>query len=227
MTLLATVKGTVGGTSSLTVAVALPATIPAGSTLILASASNTGTGTASLSGAGGTPTVLSGPDRRGTVWSSYLWSVPLSAADNGGTITVTWTVAGRAVAAGAVFYAAGNPLSGTPLIVAASSGTMPSVTDQKGDTLEIGLGQTTAAAAPVVTLPSPYTRDDQASTTFASSGSNSYAAVGVDTGAGGGTATTSPAATALIGYTVSLLRSAPRSLNALQTLQAVNRAATY
>lgn len=208
MTLVGTVKGTVGGTTATSVAVVLPASIPAGSILVLGSAANLGTATASISGVSGTVTVLSGPDRRGTVESAYLWSVPVGAADSGATVTVTWSATGRIVAAGAVLSAQQTPSAGTPLIVAASSGTMPTVTNQSGDTLEIALAETTAAAAPVVTLPSPYTVDDSTGTTFASSGVNLHAAVGVDTGTGGGSVTTSPAAASLIGYSVSLAPSA-------------------
>jgi hypothetical protein len=151
--------------------------------------------------------VLSGPDTVGTTWRGYCWSVPVGAADSGATVTVTWSASGRPCIAGVVLSGQQTPVVGTPLTGSSiTSATMPSVTNQSGDTVEIALTRTAAPPGPTTTLPSPYTNDAAAVASYAS-GVTPAAAIGVDTGAGGGTVTLSSSG-GIAAYSVSLAPSA-------------------
>lgn len=201
-------SATVGSTAVTARSVTLPAGIVTGDYLVIATASNTAGQTATISHA--SAVLLRGPDNAtGAVMRTYLWGVPLTSADSSATVTVTWGVAGRIVLVGAVLTGqdASTILTSTVALSSVSTLAMPAITDQGGDTIEIGLTQVTSGTAPTITLPGVYSADASALTTLAS-GSNCSGAIGVATGAGGGTASTSPSANRISGYTISFAPSA-------------------
>lgn len=189
--------------TALTQAITLPAGLNAGDVLILVTAANTGSATCTVAGM----TVLSGPNySAASVLGCYVFIETLAAGQSGTTRTVTWNTTSR-IAVACVVLRGMDPATATATTgtVAAATGTTPTVSNQGGDTVAVACTRNTGSTVPVATIASPYTVETNANgeTTFAS-GADIGVYMGVDTGSGGAAVTTSPVATHLVMYGVSL-----------------------
>lgn len=186
-----------------TLAVTLPAGLQAGDLLILVTAANTGSATCTVAGM----TAVSGPDySAASVLGTYIFKETLAAGQSGTTRTVTWSTTSR-IAIAAVVLRGVDPASVlfTEATTNTSSTTSPTVTNQSGDTLVIACTRNTGSTVPVATIGSPYTVETNANgeTTF-NSGADIGVYIGVDTGTGGASISTSPAATHINSYALSV-----------------------
>lgn len=190
-----------------TLAVTLPAGLQAGDVLILVTAANTGSATCTVAGM----TAISGPNySAASVLGAYAFMEVLAAGQGGTTRTVTWSTTSRIAIACVVLRGMDDTTEiDTVSTVAAATGTTPAVTDQGGDTIAVACTRNTGSTVPVATLGSPYGVETNANgeTTFAS-GADIGVYMGVDTGGGSASVSTSPAATHLVMYGISFAPSA-------------------
>lgn len=195
-----------GSGSATTRTLTLPAGSAAGQWVVIASAANTGSATASIAG----QSPISGPVTTGSSIRIYLWAFALTAGHiTAGTITVTWTASLRVTASGAVFSEVdGVDVDSAGTIAAASSVGVQSVTTTvDGCTLVVAGLTRVAGTAASPTFPSG-TEVGLVSTT-AASGANTaaelaYQTTGAAGAYGAGTITTSPAAAHTGTFTLAL-----------------------
>lgn len=192
--------------------VTMPGSIPDGSVALVVSGQNSGTATATLSGLANSASEIGGsPIRQGTALSGYLWSVPVGSADSGATLTVTWTIGGRAISLGVVVLAdVANLQVGTAFFDNVGSGNLPSVTDQSSFGVELMVARTLSTdGGPVLTFSAPFASGSNAESTVASTGTQgSVKVAATEATTAGRTFSSSPTATGVIGFAASFAASA-------------------
>lgn len=213
----------VNGTSN-QVVLTFPTTGPLGPTqagdvcTIVSSSNVTNTATAGCI-SGSDWTIKHGLDNGGNVIRSYVWSHALTQAEvNVGAVTVQWASAGRVNGIGQVMRGV-TPADGTGAgygYIGSDTLAMPTVDTvaDNSDIIVVTITRVINPPAALVTLPSGWTKDGNSSTGF-TSGVNFNSVAGHLTTPGpagtygGGTLTTSPAATNMTAYLIVLTPDVP------------------